>query len=200
VASVKLILASSSPRRRQLLGAAGFEFVVDPVDVDESAVDGEAPLLTVTRLATEKAVAAVAKRDGDGEVILAADTVVVCCGRLFGKPVDEADAVAMLMELGGRNHTVATAWTAIGPLYQRRAAALTGLVLSTVRMREFGRAEASAYVEGGEPLDKAGSYAVQGQGRRLVGTVVGSVDNVIGLPVQEVSQALARLGVRPLLS
>jgi septum formation protein len=175
----KLVLASGSPRRKDLLAREGFEFRIDVAGIPEDLLEGEGPVDAVLRLAFEKA-----------EVVLAADTTVIVDGEMLGKPEDPADAVRMLRRISGRNHTVATGWAVVGA-----GTATTGWSASTVRMRDIPIAEARAYAAGGEPLDKAGAYAVQGDGRRFIAAVLGSVDNVIGLPVAQVAAVLARFGV-----
>lgn len=166
-------------------------FSVRPAGIDESVGDGEDAVAATMRLALAKtSVVAAAARQG--ELVLGADTTVVCEDRMIGKPSGPAGAVDTLMMLSGRNHFVFTAWALAGPLARDGAGAIarSGLTRSTVRMREFSRAEAGAYVAEGEALDKAGAYAVQGRGRRLVAAVYGSYDNVIGLPVEQVRRAL----------
>jgi len=192
--AVELILASGSPRRRQLLGRAGFVFDVVPAQIEERFEVGESPLWATVRLACEKAAAVVARSESN-KVVLAADTTVVCGGRIYGKPSGAQHAASMLLELGGRNHVVYTGWalTVVGDPCGR--AAVTGVSASRVRLREMTRAEATDYAAGGEPLDKAGAYAVQGEGRRFVAAICGPVDNVIGLPVEPVARALTAAGV-----
>jgi septum formation protein len=163
-----------------------------PSCIDEQPVAGEGPLATAIRLALEKAMA-VESVAPDGSVLLAADTIVVVGERIYGKPRDEADAIRMLGELVGRNHEVITGWSLL--VKGHRAATSTGFCRSTVRMREAGEREIRAYVRSGEPMDKAGAYAAQGEGRRFIAAVVGPVDNVIGLPVASVRNALGGLGV-----
>jgi septum formation protein len=191
----RLILGSASPRRRELLRHARLEHTVQSADIDESIVAGEPALAAAARLAIEKA-QVVAATFLQGDVVLAADTLVACNGAIFGKPRDEAEAVEMLMQLSGRNHEVVTAWVLV-PVAAAPGAAVAGACVSLVRMREFSRSVARRYAAGGEPLDKAGAYAFQGAGRALVSTVIGSADNVIGLPVAQVVRALAGLGIRP---
>jgi septum formation protein len=185
----KLVLASGSPRRKDLLAREGFEFRIDVAGIPEDLLEGEGPVDAVLRLAFEKA-EAVLPRVAPDEVVLAADTTVIVDGEMLGKPEDPADAVRMLRRISGRNHTVATGWAVVGA-----GTATTGWSASTVRMRDIPIAEARAYAAGGEPLDKAGAYAVQGDGRRFIAAVLGSVDNVIGLPVAQVAAVLARFGV-----
>jgi septum formation protein len=194
MAMPRLILASASPRRRELLGREGFIFTVEAASIDESIGADEAPLLATCRLAAEKAIA-VTGRCGPGDVVLAADTSVICDGRLYGKPVDSKDACRQLTNLAGRNHHVVTAWTIVPLRDGGSDGGISGYTRSVVRMRELGRAEIFDYVESGESLDKAGSYAVQGQGRKLIGAVLGCLDNVIGLPMAQVAAHLEAVGV-----
>ena len=155
---------------------------------------GERPLDYAIRLAIEKAVA-VTRTLPAPSIALGADTIVVCDGRVYGKPADRAEAVSTLEALTGRNHTVFTAW-ALVPSTTPEAGA-TGYARSVVRMREASRAEIVAYVESGEPMDKAGAYAAQGEGRRFVAAITGPVDNVIGLPLVPVERALGEYGLVP---
>jgi septum formation protein len=188
----RLVLASESPRRRYLLEQAGYEFDVIPSSIDEEAAPGEGPLATAVRLALEKALA-VARLVPLDSVVLAADTVVAIGDRLYGKPRDEDDAVRILRELLGRNHDVVTAWSVLSTARPHKAT--TGFCRSTVRMREAGEREIREYVRSGEPMDKAGAYAAQGEGSRFVAAVIGPLDNVIGLPVTPVGLALSELGI-----
>ena len=188
----RLVLASESPRRRHLLEQAGYEFDVIPSSIDEQAAPGEAPVATAVRLALEKALA-VAPVVPLGSVVLAADTIVVVGDRIYGKPRDADDAVRILGELLGRNHDVITAWSLLSTACPNGTT--TGFSRSTVRMREAGSREIREYVRSGEPMDKAGAYAAQGEGSRFVAAVIGPLDNVIGLPLAPVSRALFRLGI-----
>jgi septum formation protein len=194
----RLVLASGSPRRRELLTAAGFHFEIDAADIDETIPDGESPEGATSRLAMGKAEAVVLRRAGrdEREVVLAADTTVVLGPRILGKPATPREAADMLLSLAGRNHDVLTAW-ALLETGANGSPAQCGIVRSTVRMREIARAEAEAYAATGEPMDKAGAYAAQGEGRRFIGAIVGPLDNVIGLPMEPVIAALARAGVMP---
>ena len=190
-----LVLASASPRRRALLSEAGFRFVTSPADIDETMAPDEAPHEAVARLAIEKALA-VGARDGGGNVVLAADTCVVSTAGILGKPRDLDDAMRMLSLLSGRNHRVVTGW-AVLPAGAPAVEGLTGISVSTVRMREISAREAFAYASGPEPYDKAGAYAVQGDARSFIAAVIGPLDNVVGLPLTPVRAALARFGVTP---
>ena len=180
-ASTALVLASASPRRRWLLAALGVPFSVLAVDIDERPHEGETPSVFAQRMAAEKARAVHAQRAG---WVLAADTIVELDGRIFGKPVDADDAAAMLQQLSGRTHVVRTAMTLLAP---SGATAEEASVTTEVRFRPLDAAAIRAYVATGEPLDKAGAYAIQGEGAHLVDRVHGSYTNVIGLPLEEVA-------------
>ncbi len=182
-----LILASSSPRRRELLGALGLRFTVRAADLDETPLPGEDPRDTVLRLAQAKAAA----RAHPGELVLAADTVVVIDGELLGKPSDPADARRMLGRIAGREHTVLTAVALEESGRDRRAA---DVAASRVRMAAMSAEEIAWYVETGEPLDKAGSYAVQGLGALFVEEVFGNYTNVVGLPIPLTYRLFRELG------
>lgn len=185
-----LVLASASPRRRELLRWLGVQFRVDAVDVDERPRAGEAADAIVHRLARTKAEAGAARAPGSW--ILAADTLVELDGAVLGKPRDRDDAVSMLTRLSGREHRVYTGFALRDPAAVVRAARV---VTSRVRFRSLGRATIEAYASCGEPDDKAGAYALQGRGAGLVAEVVGSFTNVIGLPLVEVEAALTEAGV-----
>lgn len=186
-----LVLASSSPRRRRALAAAGFEFVAASTGVDERPLPGEPPEAMVRRLALRK-VDAVVARSPSTSVIVGFDTTVVLDRECLGKPLSVEDAVAMLETMSGRTHVVLTGWSV--HTADRR---VDGVEESTVTMRAFGRAEAIGYVATGEPLDKAGSYAIQGFGEMLVAGWTGSFQNVLGLPIEALTPVLERFGVRP---
>lgn len=177
-----LVLASASPRRRWLLEKLGVRFDVLPLDIDERARPGESPEAFAQRMADEKAAAAAARHSGAW--VLAADTVVALEGESFGKPRDAAEAAGMLARLSGRAHTVLTAVTLLDPdgAPVERAVVATGVVFRALTAADIG-----AYVASGEPLDKAGAYAVQGEGAHLVDRIDGSYTNVIGLPLAEVA-------------
>ncbi|HEV8577456.1 MAG TPA: Maf family protein [Thermoanaerobaculia bacterium] len=181
------MLASSSPRRRELLGSLDLRFTVRAADLDETPLPGEDPRDTVRRLAQAKAVA----RAHPGELVLAADTVVVIDGELLGKPTDPADARRVLGRIAGREHTVLTAVALEEPDRDRRAA---GVATSRVRMATMSPAEIDWYVATGEPLDKAGSYAVQGLGALYIEEVLGNYTNVVGLPLPLTYRLFRELG------
>jgi len=188
-AAKPLVLASGSPRRRELLARAGVPFEVRPSDIAEVAMPGEAPERLARRLAAEKALA-VARELDPGRTVLGADTIVVLDGEIFGKPADAEHAVRMLSQLVGRTHVVTTA---VALVDSRELRVRDLAVHSHVRMRPADEAEIRRYVATGESLDKAGAYALQGEGRRFVETVEGSESNVIGLPLDETLALLARV-------
>jgi len=192
-----LLLASASPRRRELLELARIPFEVVPAAADESSERGEAPLAYVARVARAKLAAAIGALDAAsrarGSVVLAADTTVILDGRIFGKPRDDDDARAMLRALSGRVHEVATAFVLGDP---RTGAALGERTARTsVEMRVLDEAAIDDYVATGEPRDKAGAYAIQGMAASLVLRIDGSHTNVIGLPTAELVMELGRLGL-----
>lgn len=184
----RLVLASASPRRRELLAALGLDFEVRPVDLDETPLPGEAPPDYVTRLALAKASARVAP----GEWVLAADTVVVIDGALLGKPAGPDEAREMLARLAGREHEVFTGVAVLHDGEPRRVAA--AVERTAVRMASLSSAEIDWYVATGEPMDKAGAYAVQGLGALLVEAVFGNYTNVVGLPLPATRRLFAELG------
>lgn len=184
----RLILASASPRRRELLHKAGLRFRVVPSHIPEEVQPGEPPREYVLRTAKEKAQAVACSHQAAW--ILAADTIVEIDGHILGKPRDEADGRWMLGLLSGRHHRVMTAF-----VVRRTDRQLERLVTSTVRFKALSEAQISAYLATGEAHDKAGAYAVQGQGRALVAGVDGSYTNVVGLPMDEVLASLQDLGL-----
>ncbi len=181
-----LILASSSPRRRELLTQAGIAFTVQPADIDETHRAGESPMDFTQRLAREKAEAVFAKNPN--ATVLGADTVVVCDAEILGKPSDETDAARMLRQLSGRDHLVITGVALVSPSGTQTRAATT-----TVSMRKISEEEIKNYIATGEPMDKAGAYAIQGGAAPFVTQIVGDYDNVVGLPVELLRQMLSAL-------
>jgi septum formation protein len=180
----RLILASASPRRAEILEALGIPFTVTPTDVDETVAPGESGREAALRLAGEKAAAAAALHPEDW--VLAADTLVLLDGAILGKPRDDAEAREMLRRLSGREHRVVTAvrlTKAAGP-------ELDAVEESRVRIARLDEDEIRWYVATGEPRDKAGAYAVQGLGARFVESVEGSFSNVMGLPARSVYDLL----------
>lgn len=187
-----LVLASASPRRSRLLGEAGIAFEVVPADIDEHPVAGESPVEMAERLAREKALAVAARlADGPPRAVLAADTIVVLGDLVLGKPRDPDHAVELLSSLVGRTHEVVTG---VALAHTGTTDTRSLHVSSRVRMRPAEVDEIRTYVATGEPLDKAGAYALQGEGRRFVEQVDGSETNVIGLPMDETLALLAAAG------
>jgi septum formation protein len=188
-----LVLASASPRRRELLARAGLRFEVLPADVPEEPRTGEGPRALVERLAAAKA-AAVRDRlpPRPHRFVLGSDTVVALGEDVLGKPSDPEDALAMLRRLAGRTHTV---WTGVALAATGRDTLRVTSVASRVTFRAASEAELRAYVASGESLDKAGAYALQGEGRLLVSRIEGSESNVIGLPLDETLALLAEAGL-----
>ncbi|MBM6675207.1 septum formation protein Maf [Olsenella uli] len=191
-----MILASQSPRRRELLADAGFELEVVPAHIDESPRTGETPVELVGRLAAEKAEAVRAALDrapADG-LLVAADTIVWVGDAALGKPADAADAARMLRALSGRTHHVSTGVCALALEPDGRERAARRFVETTaVTFWELTDAQIEAYVACGEPLDKAGAYGIQGAGRLLVRGIDGDYSNVVGLPVARLVRELGRL-------
>ena len=185
------VLASNSPRRRELLGLAGLSFGVQPADVDESRLLGEDPAAYVSRLARHKA-CTIAKRAQPAALILAADTTVADGAEILGKPQDEADARRMLLQLRGRTHQVYTALAVATPGCETM---LTELCLSQVPMRAYTDDELETYLRSADPMDKAGSYAIQHAGFHPVEHFSGCFASVMGLPLCHLTRALARLGM-----
>jgi septum formation protein len=185
-----LVLASASPRRQELLGWLGIEHVFEPADVDERVRPKETGPELVLRLANAKAAAIAARRPHAW--VLGADTIVEVDGDLLGKPNDRAEGGRMLARLSGREHRVATGFALLAPGGAVRAA---DVVLSHVRFRRIEPRALAAYLETGEPDDKAGAYAIQGLGAALIERVEGSFTNVMGLPLVEVERALEEAGL-----
>lgn len=182
-----LVLASSSPRRALLLSSAGFTFDIRIPDTDEQSFDGEPASETVLRLSDDKARAV--SRD-HGEVVLAADTLVVLDGLPMGKPENRSEALGMLAQLSGSTHSVLTGWAILGDGAQR-----FGVAESRVTFKELSTHDIEAYVNDVEPFDKAGAYGLQGENGRLIEGVRGSRANVMGLPLRDIVAALSELGI-----
>jgi septum formation protein len=184
VAARRLVLASGSPRRRQLAARLGGPFVVLPAQVDEAALPGEPPHAYALRLAEAKA-RAVEAADG---LVVGADTIVIDDGEVLGKPADAAQALEFLRRLRGREHEVATA---VAVLDAASGEVRTGIETTAVWMRDYSDEEMRRYVDSGDPLDKAGAYAIQSSAFRPVARIRGSRSNVIGLPLELTARLLA---------
>jgi septum formation protein len=186
---VRLVLASASPRRAELLRAAGIAFDVVVTDVDEHVRPGEAPDIYVRRLAAEKSSAAMRAVAGGHEIVtLGADTAVVVDGEILGKPADEREAAAMLRRLSGRRHDVMTGISLRAGAYE------VGRVETTsVEFARLSEDDVAWYVASGEGRDKAGAYAIQGLASRFIPRIEGSYANVVGLPVTVVVELLPEI-------
>ena len=190
---MNLILASNSPRRRQLIALAGWDFIVSVSDVDESTRENESPAEYVLRLAESKARAGMSRANAD-QIILAADTTVVDGSDILGKPLDEAEAVQMLTRLRGRTHQV---YTGVALLRMSDGLLLKDLGVTDVPMRNYSDEEIRAYVATGDPLDKAGAYAIQHAQFRPVAHMDGCYASVMGLPLCHVTRLMRKMGIEP---
>lgn len=182
---MKLLLASASPRRKELLKQIGVQFFVKPVDICEQVKEGEEAIEYVRRLAIEKAESCYQSQKAPDVAVLGSDTTVVLDGHIMGKPADKEDAIATLLRLSGRTHQV---MTAVALVYSGKTAST--VVTTEVRFRSLSREECVAYWESGEPADKAGAYGIQGFGAVFVEEIKGSYSAVVGLPLAETSVLL----------
>ena len=187
--SIRLVLASNSPRRKELLTLGGWSFRIQPADINEAILPAESPHEYVLRLAQEKAVVA-AVQAGSDEIVLAADTAVVDAGSILGKPRHSQDAIQMLRQLRGHTHQVLTALAVLrvwdGQLESE-------ICTSPVPMRDYSDAEIDSYILSGDPMDKAGAYAIQNRDFRPVVGMSGCFASVMGLPLCHLRRALGRL-------
>jgi septum formation protein len=186
----KIILASASPRRSELMSLAGIQFSIVPADICEDVLPGEQPADHVMRLAREKA-QAVAKTT-DGRWFIGADTVVVLDGRIMGKPLDEVDAFSMLSALSGRTHEVITGFSVFD---RGEGGCQCRSVRTEVTFRAIGEQEIRDYIASGCPMDKAGAYAIQGGAVHFVRSICGSYTNVVGLPMAELYELLLSMQI-----
>jgi septum formation protein len=185
-----LILASSSPRRSELLRLAGLDFTVEPADIDERVQEGESPATYVQRLAMEKAQAIWerhAAEDREDLMVLGADTTVVCEGAILGKPADQAEARSMLEKLAGRTHQVLTGIAVVSARGLFSEVDITQVFFDLISEQEMVQ-----YLASGEPLDKAGAYGIQGYAARWIPRVEGCFFNVMGLPLARTMALLVR--------
>lgn len=186
-----LVLASASPRRRELLEGLGLQFRIVPSHVNESPLDKETPAEHVIRLSRDKAQEVAARAEVQGRWFLGSDTIVVQDGQLLGKPRDAHQAREMLEMLSGRDHEVYSGYA----IHDRQSEqCISGSVRTRVRLRQLTSAEIAGYIASGEPLDKAGAYAIQGLASYMVSDISGSYTNVVGLPLAEVVDVLLRIG------
>ncbi len=185
---MNIILASGSPRRRDLIKELGWKFKIEAALVEETSVVGEKPENMVCRLAESKAANVYSRHNSDW--VIGADTIVVVDGKILGKPEDEKDAVRMIMQLQGKTHTVMTGVALFAPDGRK----LIGVEKTDVTFRQMTETEAMAYVDQGESLDKAGAYAIQGRGTLLVERIKGCYFNVVGLPLERLSSMFSELG------
>lgn len=186
--TAQIILASASPRRQELLDQIKVTYRVNPVDLDETPLPNETPVDYVQRLAAEKSAACIAQL-GDSLPVLAADTAVVLEGVIMGKPKDRDDAVAMLRQLSGKMHRV---YSAISLRGREHGQAIS---ITEVTFRLLTESEIAVYWQSGEPVDKAGSYAIQGRGGVFVESINGSFSGVVGLPLFETAELLSKQGI-----
>lgn len=185
-----IVLASASPRRADILRSLGLEFRIEAADLDETPLPGEAPDAHARRMAEEKARAVAARSPKDW--VLAGDTVVSVDGGVLGKPRDADDAVTMLLRLQGRDHQVVSALALSTPAPGGRV--IVDSATTTVAFRPFARETAEAYVETGEPMDKAGAYGIQGRGSALVERIEGDYSGVVGLPISVLVRLMEKAG------
>ena len=184
---MNVILASQSPRRRELLGLTGLDFQIRVADIDETMNPDATPYDEVARLSREKALAV--PREGE-DVVIAADTIVVCDGARLGKPRDEADAFRMLRMLSGRDHQVMTGMTVL-----QGERSVTCTEVTDIHFRDLSDGEIRAYIATGEPMDKAGAYGIQGGAALFVSHLNGDYFNVVGLPVCRLGMILRSFGL-----
>jgi len=186
-----IVLASASPRRREMLERMGVVFVTIPADVAEDAGEAEPPKDFVLRVSSDKALAVAQRNPGAGRWFIGSDTAVVCEGAIMGKPENDAHAARMLRRLSGTTHEVISAYA----IYDQLRSDWTRRVVRTeVRVRALTQDEIQGYIASGEPADKAGAYAIQGLGAFMVSGICGSYTNVVGLPLSEILADLEELG------
>ena len=191
----QIVLASASPRRKELLTRIGLDIAVIPADIDETVLPDELPEAHVERLSLAKARAIAGRSDVGGRWFIGSDTVVVRDDVILGKPASTADAAVMLRSLAGRSHRVVSGYAVVDREQNRFEAAA---IATRVTFRELTDAEIAGYIATGEPADKAGAYGIQGIGASLVRSIDGSYTNVVGLPLCEVVETLERMGAATL--
>lgn len=186
---MEIILASSSPRRQQLLEQIGLDFKIVVSQIEEDNTKDMPPHELAMAHAYDKAVD-VSRQVPGSAVIIGADTIVVLDGKVFGKPTDRQDAIRMLTALSGREHTVIS-----GVAVVKQSQIFTGFNTTSVKIRKLSPIQIEHYINTGEPMDKAGAYAIQGKGTLLVESINGCYNNVVGLPLVTLSELLALAGV-----
>jgi len=186
-----LVLASSSPRRKELLEKTGLNFTVDAVEIEELLEDGTDPATLAIRISLQKALAAVPRHPDS--IVIAADTFGLLDGKFLGKPVDAAHAREMLLLMNGRRHEVITGFTIMDTVTGRT---ISNSVRTEVYFKKLSESCIDEYVSTGEPLDKAGAYAIQGLGAGLVKKINGDYPNVVGLPIVRLAEMLSEFGIK----
>lgn len=187
----KIVLASSSPRRKELLGKTGIEFEVVIPSADESLTGDETPEEFALRVSAEKA-SSVSRNLDNGSVVIGADTIVVVNGEILGKPSGKEEAAVMLQKISAKEHNVYTAFSIVEP---KQKVLHSEIVRTGVSIKRLAAHEIEGYIKTGEPMDKAGAYGIQGIGAFMVRGIEGSYTNVVGLPVVELLEALKKLGI-----
>lgn len=188
---LRIILASNSPRRKELLGLALLPFTVDSAEVDESTLPGELPEVYVRRLALSKA-SATANRHGEDTIVLGSDTTVVLNGEIIGKPIDETDAARILCSLRGRSHHV---YTGIAAVNNASGTIVSRVIRTDVPMRHYSDDEMNAYIESGDPMDKAGAYGIQNSDFVAKSELDGCFASVMGFPICAVTSMIKATGL-----
>lgn len=188
----QLVLASASPRRRELLQQIGLKFQVIPSLAEEHILAGETPEEHVIRLSLDKATEVANRKNVSGRWFIGSDTIVLCDNQILGKPQDEAHATTMLTQLSGREHQVLSGYAVLD---RQTGEQRTEAVSTKVWFRQLTEAEITGYIATGEPADKAGAYAIQGLGISFVARIEGSYTNVVGLPLCKLTLAMKELGV-----
>lgn len=188
----RVILASASPRRKELLEQIDLEFDVIPSKAEEIVLPDETPEEHVVRLSIDKATEVANRKDVDGRWFIGSDTIVLCNEQILGKPADQQHACEMLRQLSGREHHVLSGYAILDKQTGKQCAEA---VSTRVRFRDLTDEEIARYIATGEPMDKAGSYAIQGRGVCFVAGIEGSYTNVVGLPLCRLTLALKELGV-----
>ena len=187
----QIVLASGSPRRKVMLENLGIDFVVIPSNAVEEELPGETPKEHVVRLSIDKAKEVAEREEVNGRWFIGSDTIVLQDDKILGKPANETEAAAMLKSLSGNNHQVLSGYAIID---REEMEVVADVVSTDVRFRELTDSEIAGYIASGEPMDKAGAYAIQGMGGVFVESIDGSYNNVVGMPLCQVVEVLKRMG------